>query len=63
MSVPCVVCVIGHAPTPESSYSIIAYLPPTMVFYPTVGDRIPIRIPILLDYLDLELEKLNMISK
>ncbi|MEH1766100.1 hypothetical protein [Nostoc sp.] len=35
------------------------YLPPTMAFYPTVGDRIPI----LLDYLDLELEKLNMISK
>ncbi|MEH1817397.1 MAG: hypothetical protein V7K26_34195 [Nostoc sp.] len=59
MSVRCVVCVIGHAPTPESSYSIIAYLPPTMVFYPTVGDRIPI----LLDYLDLELEKLNIISK
>ncbi|MBN3881998.1 MULTISPECIES: hypothetical protein [unclassified Nostoc] len=51
MSVRCVVCVIGHAPTPESGcYSIIAYLPPTIAFYPTVGDRIPI----LLDYLDLE---------
>ncbi|MHC5595419.1 MAG: hypothetical protein ACYTXC_05540 [Nostoc sp.] len=34
-------------------YSIIAYLPPTMAFYPTVGDRIPI----LLDYLDLGTDK------
>ncbi|MFN6486133.1 MULTISPECIES: hypothetical protein [unclassified Nostoc] len=60
MSVRCTIYVIGHAPTPKSGcYSIIAYLLPTMVFYPTVGDRIPI----LLDYLDLELEKLNMISK